>query len=72
MILPAAGRKPPLQGAVIVKRIRRNHTPEFKAKVDPHLTPAGQTWLGSEIAKTLASWRPWLKNATDKAAKPKV
>jgi len=55
-----------------VKRIRRNHTPEFKAKVDPHLTPAGQTWLGSEIAKTLASWRPWLKNATDKAAKPKV
>jgi transposase-like protein len=33
MILPAAGRKTPLQGAVIVKRIRRNHTPEFKAKV---------------------------------------
>jgi transposase-like protein len=33
MTSPAAGRKVPQKGAVILKRSRRNHTPAFKAKV---------------------------------------
>jgi transposase-like protein len=49
MTLPVAGRKAPPEGAVIVKRSRRNHTAAFKAKVALTALKGDQTV--AELAK---------------------
>jgi transposase-like protein len=49
MTSPAAGRRARKEGAVIVKRSRRNHTPAFKAKVALAAIKGDQTI--AELAK---------------------
>jgi transposase len=72
MTLPAAGRKAPLEGAVILKRSRRNHTPAFKAKVALAAIKGDQTI--PELAKrfdvhpnSITQWKTQLLNRASEA-----